>query len=150
MPSKSTVSGILQDAQLNLISGGKIVATLTGSDIFDGDVRIVTERVEATTGADGRWSMALIVNGEGKDATSSWSIEIFNEFAVSVHKIDGLFIATAHPVTLGDLETVSVVNRVAAMEAARSRLIMVASYAEYIALPAGQRRDNDVVLVTGV
>lgn len=150
MPSKSTVSGILQDAQLNLISGGKIVATLTGSDVFDGDVRIVTERVETTTGADGRWSMALIVNGEGKDATTSWSIEIFNEFADPVHKIDDLFIATANPVTLGDLETVSAANRAAAMEASRSRLIMVATYAEYIALPASQRRDNDVVLVTGV
>ncbi|ODT57682.1 MULTISPECIES: hypothetical protein [Paracoccus] len=150
MPSKSTVSGVLQDAQLNLISGGKVVATLTGSDIFDGNVRIVTERVETTTGADGRWSMPLIVNGEGKSATSSWSVEIFNEFAVSVHKIENLFIATANPITLGALEKISEANRIAAMEATRSRLIMVTTFAEYIALPANQKRDTDVVLVSGV
>lgn len=150
MPRKATVSGILQDARLNPVSGGKIVATLAGSDIFDEEVRIITQQVEATTGADGRWTMPLIVNGEGKSATTSWSVEIFNEFAVSVHKVENLFIATANPITLGDLEKISAANKIAATEAVRSRLIVVTTYAEYIALPADQKRDNDVVLVSGI
>ena len=85
-----------------------------------------------------------------QSATSSWSVEIFNEFAVSVHKIESLFIATANPITLGALEKISEANRIAAMEATRSRLIMVTTFAEYIALPANQKRDTDVVLVSGV
>ena len=150
MPSKSTVSGILQDANLAPIVGGKIVATLAGSDIFDSGVRIVTNRVQATSDAQGRWSMDLIVNGEGEAASSSWSIEIFNEYATSVHKAANLFIATADPITLGDLEKISAANKQSATDATRSRLILATTFEEYAALPAAQKRANDFVLVTGV
>ena len=150
MPSKSTVSGILQDANLAPIIGGTIVATLAGSDIFDSGVRIVTNRVQATTNAEGQWSMDLIVNGEGENAASTWSIEIFNEYAASVHKAASLFIATGDPITLGDLEKLSAANKQAATDANRSRLIIATTFEEYAALPAAQKRANDVVLVTGV
>ncbi|MBM3605602.1 MAG: hypothetical protein FJX25_12880 [Alphaproteobacteria bacterium] len=71
MSSKAPVSGILQDANLDPIVGGKIVATLAGSDIFDNGVRIVTNRVQATTDERGRWSLEMIDNGEGADASST-------------------------------------------------------------------------------
>lgn len=150
MPTRATVTGILQDASLQPIVGGKIVATLQGSDIFESGVRIVTNRVQATTDTSGRWSMELIVNGEGENATSSWAVDIFNEFAVSVHKATALFIATGDPITLGDLEKLSVANKKAATDANASRLVMASTYEEYAALPAAQRRANDFVLVTGV
>lgn len=150
MPSKSTVSGILQDANLAPIVGGTIVATLAGSDIFDSGVRIVTNRVQATTNTQGEWSMDLIVNGEGENAASTWSIEIFNEYAGSVHKAANLFIATGDPITLGDLEKLSAANKQAATDANRSRLIIATTFDEYAALPVTQKRANDVVLVTGV
>lgn len=150
MPSKSTVSGILQDARLTPIAGGKIVATLVGSDIFDGGTQIVGQKAETTTGTGGRWSMPLIVNGEGQNASTSWTVEIFNEFAMPVGKISDLFVATANPITLSDLEKTSAANKVAATEALRSRLIVVAAFEEYEVLPASQKRANDVVLVTEV
>ncbi|MEG4643117.1 hypothetical protein VB636_10035, partial [Paracoccus sp. APAP_BH8] len=65
MPNKATVRGVLMDATLAPIASGKIVATLQGSDIFDGGLRVVTQQVEATTDAQGGWSLDLIVNGEG-------------------------------------------------------------------------------------
>lgn len=150
MPSTATVSGILQDARLNPIQGGKIVATLQGSDTFDGGVRVVTQRVETTTNAAGAWSMDLIVNGEGESSSTFWAVEIFNEYAISVHKIGNLFIATATSITLGDLEKVSAANKQAASDANKSRLIVVSTYAEYEALPANQKRPTDLILVTGV
>jgi len=150
MPTKSTVSGVLQDASLAPIAGGKIVATLSGSDIFDSGVRIVTNRVQATTDDQGAWSLDLIVNGEGENATSSWAVEIFNEFAASVHKVQNLFIATGDPITLGDLEKISAANKQAATDAAKSRLVIATTFKEYADLPAAQKRAADVVLVTGV
>ena len=65
MPNKSTVTGILLDAELAPVAQGKIIATLVGSDIFDGGTRIVTQKVEATTSSAGAWSLDLLVNGEG-------------------------------------------------------------------------------------
>lgn len=71
MPNKATVRGVLVDATLAPIAEGKIVATLNGSDVFDDGIRIVTQKVEATTDAQGQWSMALIVNAEGDNAATS-------------------------------------------------------------------------------
>lgn len=150
MPNKATVSGIMQDATLAPVQGGKVVATLQGSDTFDNGVRVVTRPVEATTAANGAWSLDLIVNGEGEAGSTTWNIELFNEYAISVHKITGLFIATDTAITLGDLEKVSAANKTAATMAGKVRLIVVTNYAEYEALPPNQKRADDVILVSGV
>jgi len=149
MPSKATVSGILMDATLSPIAEGKIVATLHGSDVFDGGIRVVTQKVEATTDASGEWSLDLIVNGEGDAASTSWTIEGYNQFVTRVFEVKSLFIATPLPQTLGDLEKTTAQNLKAARDGAMSRLIIVGHYSEYEALPLGQRRDTDIVLVRG-
>ena len=150
MPNKATVSGSMMDASTAPIAGGKIVATLNGSDYFDAGIKIVTQRVETTTDANGEWSLDLIVNGEGDLATSSWSIEGYNNFVTSVFKSPNLFIATADPTTLSDLEKVSAANLAAAKSAALSRFITVSTFAEYEAIPDAQKKPTDIVLVTGV
>ena len=53
MPNKATVSGSMWDASTAPIAGWKIVATLNGSDNFDAGIKIVTQRVETTTDANG-------------------------------------------------------------------------------------------------
>lgn len=150
MPNKATVSGVMQDANLDPVQGGKIVATFVGSDIFDGGVRIVTQKVEATTDDNGEWSMDLIVNAEGENASTSWTIEGFNQYVISVFKAEKLFIASATPVQLGALEKISAANLAAARNAVNARLIVVGSFAEYAALPASMKQPNDAILVTGV
>ena len=150
MPNKATVSGSMRDASTAPIAGGKIVATLNGSDYFDAGIKIVTQRVETTTDANGEWSLDLIVNGEGDLATSSWSIEGYNNFVTSVFKSPNLFIATADPTTLSDLEKVSAANLAAAKSGALSRFITVSTFAEYEAIPDAQKKPTDIVLVTGV
>lgn len=150
MPNKATVSGSMRDASTAPIAGGKIVATLNGSDYFDAGIKIVTQRVETTTDANGEWSLDLIVNGEGDLSTSSWSIEGYNNFVTSVFKSLNLFIATADHTTLSDLEKVSAANLAAAKSAALSRFITVSTFAEYEAIPDAQKKPTDIVLVTGV
>lgn len=150
MPNKATVSGELVDATLTPVAGGKVVAELSGSDIFDEGVRIVTQKVEATTDADGRWSMDLIVNGEGQGGTTTWSVTIYNQYAVSVHTVKALFIPVNAAITLASLESTSAANIAAAKDASKSRVLIVQDMAEYAALPANQRRDNDIVIVRPV
>ena len=147
MPNKATVRGVLMDATLAPISEGKIVATLNGSDIFDDGIRIVTQKVEATTDAQGQWSMQLIVNAEGDNASTNWSLEGYNQYVTKVFEVKSLFIATNLATSLGDLEKTSAQNLRAAKDASLSRLILVDSYAEYAALPESQKRGTDVVLV---
>ena len=147
MPNKATVRGILMDATLAPIAKGKIIATLNGSDVFDNGIRVVTQKVEATTNAAGEWSMDLIVNGEGDSATTTWTIEGYNQFVVRVFEAKSLFIASALPISLGDLEKTSAQNLKAAREGNSSRLLVVRDHALYQALPATQRRSSDIVLV---
>lgn len=147
MPNKAIVRGVLMDATLTPISEGKIVATLNGSDVFDGGVRIVTQKVEATTDAQGSWTLELIVNGEGDGAATNWSIEGYNQYVSKVFDVKGLFIATGLAITLGDLEKTSAQNLKAAKDANVARLIVVDQFSEYEALPAVQKRLNDIVLV---
>lgn len=149
MPNKATVSGILMDATLAPVAEGKIIATLNGSDIFDNGVRVVTQKVEATTGLDGSWSIPLIVNGEGDGATTTWSIEAYNQFVTKVFEVKSLFIATALDITLGDLEKTSPQNLKAAQTGGVSRLIIVDDFNEYENLPSNQKRATDLVLVKG-
>lgn len=150
MPSKATVSGVLMDATLAPIAAGKIIATLNGSDMFDGGAHIVTQKVETTTNASGAWSMELIVNAEGDAASTTWTIEGYNQYVAKVFELKSLFIATPLPITLGDLDKTSAHNLKAARDLALSRLILVDDFVEYEALPAAQRRDNDIILVKGV
>lgn len=147
MPNKAIVRGVLMDATLTPISKGKIVATLTGSDVFDDGVRVVTQKVEATTNAQGAWSLALIVNGEGDNAGTSWTFEGYDAFLSKVFEVKSLFIATPLEISLGDLEKTSAQNLKAVREGGTARLIVVANQAQYLALPTEQRRSSDIVLV---
>ena len=149
MPNKAIVTGVLVDATLAPISQGKIVATLNGSDIFDGGVRIVTQKVEATTDTEGRWQMPLIVNAEGDTAATTWSIEGYNQDVTKVFEVKSLFIASSLSVSLGDLEKTSAQNLKAAKDATISRLLVVSDYTDYSALPDTQKRPTDIVLVRG-
>lgn len=148
MPNKAVVSGVLVDATLAPIAQGKIIATLSGSDLFDDGLRIVTQKVEATTNDQGEWSMALIVNGDGHNAATSWTVEGYNEFVAKVFEVKSLFIATDLPINLGELEKTSAQNLRAAREGATCRLIAVADYDEYAALSENQQRDTDIILVS--
>ena len=150
MPNKATVRGVLMDATLAPIAEGKIIATLNGSDVFDNGIRVVTQKVEATTNAAGEWSMDLIVNGEGDSATTTWTIEGYNQYVAKVFEVKSLFIPLDLDITLGDLEKTSPQNLKAAKDAGIARLIVVAAYSEYEALPESQRRASDLVLVKGV
>ncbi|UFM65051.1 hypothetical protein LOS78_15415 [Paracoccus sp. MA] len=149
MPNKATVRGVLVDATLAPVAAGKIVATLQGSDIFDGGVRVVTQKVEATTNAQGEWALALIVNGEGETAGTSWTIEGYNQYVAKVFEAKALFLASGLEITLGDLEKTSAQNLKAAREAGLARLILAADYDSYQAMPENQRRQNDLVVVDG-
>ena len=150
MPNKATVRGVLMDATLAPIAEGKIIATLNGSDVFDDGVRVVTQKVEATTGVASEWSMDLIVNGEGDAASTTWTIEGYNQYVAKVFEVKSLFIPLDLDITLGDLEKTSPQNLKAAKDAGIARLIVVAAYSEYEALPESQRRASDLVLVKGV
>lgn len=149
MPSEAVVYGTMQSAPGVKVVGGKAVATLVGADIFDGGVTITTHQVEATTNADGEWEIALLVNGEGKDATTTWTVELFDQFAKSVTKHVALFIAGSARIDLGDLRRASAANAANAKDAAAARFVTADSFSEYEAWPEAQKKANDVILVPG-
>ncbi|SFR22409.1 hypothetical protein, partial [Paracoccus denitrificans] len=121
--------------------------TLQGSDVFEGGVRVVTEQVEATTDAQGGWSLDLIVNGEGERAGTTWTVAGYSPYVAKLFEVRSLFLASALETTLGDLERTSAQNLKAAREGGAVRLIVAPDYDRYLALPEGQRRPNDLVLV---
>lgn len=149
MPNKATVTGVLMDADLVPVAEGKIVATLVGSDFFDGGTRIVTQKVEATTRLDGSWSIDLLVNGEGSNAATTWTVEGYNQYVAKVFEAKGIFVPVGVNATLADLESTSANNIKAAKDLTLARIIIVDSYVEYSALPAAQRRSTDIVIVRG-
>ncbi len=149
MPNKATVRGVLMDATLAPIAEGKIIATLNGSDVFDDGIQVVTQKVETTTNAEGEWAVDLIVNGEGDGASTTWTIEGYDQYVARVFAVKSLFIPVDLDITLGDLEKTSPQNLRAAQDAGIARLIVVAAYSEYAALPESQRRASDLVLVKG-
>ena len=149
MPNKSTVTGILLDAELAPVAQGKIIATLVGSDIFDGGTRIVTQKVEATTSSAGAWSLDLLVNGEGVHSNTTWTIEGYNQYVVKVFEAPSVFIPVSANATLADLEITSSQNIRAAKDASLSRIIIVDTRDEYDALPSSERRINDIIIVRG-
>ena len=150
MPNKATVRGVLMDATLAPIAEGKIIATLQGSDVFDGGIRVVTQKIEATTNAQGEWALQLIVNGEGDTAGTTWTIEGYNQYVAKVFEVKSLFVTSPLETTLGELEKTSAQNLRAARDASLSRLILTDDYDEYAALPESQKRDGDIVLVRGI
>ena len=149
MPNKATVRGVLMDATLAPIAEGKIIATLNGSDVFDDGIQVVTQKVETTTNAEGEWAVDLIVNGEGDGASTTWTIEGYDQYVARVFAVKSLFIPVDLDITLGDLEKTSAQNLKAAKDGSVARLIFVSDYAEYAALPEAQRRESDLVLVKG-
>ena len=147
MPNTATVSGTLLDVLNQPVPGGKIVATLNGADTFEDGIRIVTREIETTSDANGDWSLDLIVNAEGMNASTTWAVEGFTPFVKSVFKVSNLFITTAAPILLGDLEAISAASLQAAKNDRVVRLIVVNDYTEYSSLPANQKRPTDAVLV---
>lgn len=151
MPNTATVSGKFVDTDGNAVAGGKIVATLVGTDAWEDGARIVTSTESATTGENGNWSLDLAVNGEGRNASTTWTFTGYGPDVNKVFEVKGVFIPVAVAALLNDLEVTSAGNIKAAKDNSLVRVITALNYAEYLALPAGQRRANDlVVIVPGV
>lgn len=145
MPNQARISGVLQDAQTGPIEGGKVIATLIGSDFFENGIEITTKKVEATTDASGAWTLDLIVNGEGSNGTTTWTIERLNQYAESLAKDANLFVPLDLDISFSDLKATSAQNIKAAKDASLVRLIIVNSFSEYDQLPANQKRLTDHV-----
>ncbi|MGN7870961.1 hypothetical protein [Paracoccus sp. 22332] len=150
MPGKATIKGTLKDINDIPIVGGKVIATMVGSDAFEGGVRIAGRKIDATTGMDGRWSLDLLVNGEGRHGSSSWKIEAFDNVMMSIFSVDKLFVINTAEMLLDDLEQVTAANEVAAKAAGMSRILAADDLAEYQAMPEAQRRPTDIVFVKDV
>lgn len=146
MPSRATVKGILHDINNAPVVGGKIIATMVGSDAFENGIRLAGRKLDTTTAEDGTWSLSLIVNGEGRNGSSSWTIEAYDNGLVEVYKVEGLFILTDTDIRLDDLEGITAANKVAAGSANIARTLVADSLEDYQALPESQRRDSDIVL----
>lgn len=147
MPSTATISGIFKDTDGNPVPGAKIVATLVGTDAWEGGTRIVTTTESATTDEDGSWSLDLIVNGEGRNAATTWSFTGYDPDVVKVFEVKGIFIPVALPALLNDLEVTSANNIKAAKDASMVRILTAPNYEAYLFLPENQRRANDHVLI---
>lgn len=151
MPNTAAVSGKFLNTDSLPVAGGKVRATLVGTDVWEGGAQIVTAEESTTTNADGEWTLNLIVNGEGSFATTTWTIEGFDENVKPVFKYTGLFVPVAVPALMTSLLEASPGNIKAAKDSSLVRVITALNYADYLALPAGQRRANDlVVIVPGV
>lgn len=151
MPNTAAVTGKFLNTDSLPVAGGKVRATLVGTDVWDGGAQIVTSEESTTTEDDGTWSLDLIVNGEGAYATTTWTIEGFDENVKPVFKYTGLFVPVAVDAPMTALHQASPGNIKAAKDDSLVRVITALNYSEYLALPSGQRRDNDlVVIVPGV
>ena len=147
MPSTATISGIFKDTDGNPVQGGTIVATLVGTDAWEDGTRIVTSEESTTTDADGHWALTLIVNGEGRNAATTWTFAGYYPGVNKVFDVKGIFIPVALPALLNDLEVTSASNIKAAKDNSMVRIITAPNFEVYLALPAGQRRANDHVLI---
>ena len=151
MPNTAAVTGKFLNTDSLPVSGGKVVATLVGTDVWDGGAQIVTSKEATTTDADGNWSLDLIVNGEGAYASTTWTIEGWDDLNNKVFDYKALFIPVAVDAPMTAIHQASAGNIKAAKDNSLVRVITALNYAEYLALPAGQRRANDlVVIVPGV
>lgn len=93
--------------------------------------------------------MDLIVNGEGDAASTTWTIEGYNQYVAKVFEVKSLFILLDLDITLGDLERPACRTSRRRRMPASARLIAYQAYSEYEALPESQRRASDLVLVKG-
>lgn len=150
MPGKATIKGTIKDAFGAPIVGGKVIATMVGSDAFENGARLASRKIDATTGTDGSWSLSLIVNAEGRHGSSTWKIEAFDAAIAPIYTVENLFILTPAEILLDDLEQATAANKTAAAAAGLSRVMAADSYAEYLAMPAAQRKDTDIVFVKDV
>lgn len=147
MPSTATISGIFKDTDGNPVQGGTIVATLVGTDAWEDGTRIVTSEESTTTDADGHWALTLIVNGDGRNAATTWTFAGYYPGVNKVFEVKGIFIPVALPALLNDLEVTSAENIKAAKSNTLRRQFTAPNYESYLAMPAGQRRENDVVYI---
>ncbi|MDQ1899419.1 carboxypeptidase-like regulatory domain-containing protein [Paracoccus sp. WLY502] len=113
MPGKATIKGTLKDAFGAPIVGGKVIATMVGSDAFENGARLASRKIDATTDANGSWSLSLIVNGEGRHGSSTWKIEAFDAAVVPIYTVEKLFILNTAEILLDDLEQVTAANEAA-------------------------------------
>lgn len=151
MPNTAAVTGKFLNTDSQPVAGGKVVATLVGTDVWDGGAQIVTTTESTTTDENGDWVLNLIVNGEGAYAATTWTVEGFDENVKPVFKYTGLFVPVAVDAPMTALHQASPGNIKAAKDSSLVRVITALNYADYLALPAGQRRENDlVVIVPGV
>lgn len=151
MPNTAAVTGKFLNTDSQPVAGGKVVATLVGTDVWDGGAQIVTTTESTTTDENGNWVLNLIVNGEGAYAATTWTVEGFDENVKPVFKYTGLFVPVAVDAPMTALHQASPGNIKAAKDNSLVRVITALNYADYIALPAAQRRENDlVVIVPGV
>lgn len=147
MPEQARVSGEMYDANGQPVEGGKVVATLVGDDFFTDGRQIITDDVETTTDEFGRWEIDLLVNREGDSDSTTWTIKGWNELVKPVFERKGLFIASSAAITISDLVKTSAANLAAAKAADLVNFFLVEAFAEYTALPAGQKAASDVILV---
>lgn len=146
MPGKATVKGTLKDVFSAPIVGGKVIATMVGSDAFENGARIASRKVDATTGPDGSWSLSLIVNGEGRHGSTTWRIEAYDAAIVPIYTVENLFLLTTAEILLDDLEQITAANKTAALAAGTSRVLAADTLAEYLAMPEAQRKATDIVI----
>lgn len=147
MPNTAAVTGKFLNTDSQPVAGGKVVATLVGTDVWDGGAQIVTTTESTTTDENGNWTLDLLVNGEGTYATTTWTVEGFDENVKPVFKYTGLFIPTDVDATMTALHQASAANIKAAKDNSLVRVVAALNYADYLAMPSGQRRDNDLVAV---
>ena len=151
MPNTAAVTGKFLNTDSQPVAGGKVVATLVGTDVWDGGAQIVTTTESTTTDENGNWVLNLIVNGEGAYAATTWTVEGFDENVKPVFKYTGLFVPVAVDAPMTALHQASPGNIKAAKDNSLVRVVPALNYADYLALPAAQRRENDlVVIVPGV
>lgn len=145
MPGRATVTGVLRDINNQPIVGGKIIATMVGTDTFELGARIASGRVSATTGPDGSWEIELIVNAEGADKSTSWTVAAHDPVLTPIFEVEGLFIASGAAIRLDHLQAASEANRQAAQDETFVRVLTAPSYDDYLTYP--DQHDDDIILL---
>lgn len=145
MPSKAKVYGFLKDVNGNPVEGGKIVATLNGSDTWPDGSRLTTTQVDATSDASGRWEVDLVVNAEGRHGSTTWTIKAYDPKVKDLFTESNLFVAAPSEISMDMLVITSPVNIKTAKEAAIVRVVPVLNYQQYADMP--NKKPNDIVAV---
>lgn len=147
MPNTAAVTGKFLNTDSQPVAGGKVVATLVGTDVWDGGAQIVTTTESTTTDENGNWVLNLIVNGEGAYAATTWTVTGYDQDVTKVFEYKGLFVPVAVDAPMTALHQASPGNIKAAKDNSLVRVITALNYADYLALPAAQRRENDLIII---